>query len=160
MTITRLVAPFERARRVAHFVESRGVVVSFVDVDTVLAVASMREWLDAPLGVWLEISEDYSAQLCARDVATLSWLVRLDSVVVSYPHEATEHADVVRALLTDDEVNFSNRVATVVGAYNRPAPPYPLAVWSWDGTHLRGEHEALTIRSNAVDEAGEVSTFA
>ena len=68
----------------------------------------------SPLGVWLELSEDYSAQMAARDVATLSWLVALDTVVVS-ADDAEARAQVVEALLTNDEVNFTNGVATVVG---------------------------------------------
>jgi hypothetical protein len=108
-------------------------VIAVRDADTIIAVASLHDRVTRPLGVWLELSEDYSAQLAARDVATLSWLVPLDTVVVSSPN-AESHAQVVEALLTNDEVNFTNGVATLVGAYNRPAPPSPVAVWSWDGT--------------------------
>ena len=76
-----------------------------------------------PLGVWLVLSEDYSAQIAARDVATLSWLIALDTVVVSARVDRSPAREVLEALLTNDEVNLTNDVATLVGAYNRPAPP-------------------------------------
>ena len=86
--------------------------------------------------------------MAGRDVATLSWLVPLDTVVVSAA-SAEGSAQVVEALLTNDEVNFTNGVATLVGAFNRPAPPAPIAVWSWDGALLRHGDEAL--REVSVD---------
>jgi hypothetical protein len=96
-----------------------------LDADTVIAVTSLvARSTTSPIGVWLELSEDYSAQLAARDVATLSWLVPLDTVVVIETGRIEPaHAD-VEALLTNDEVNDSPTTSRpFVGAYNRPAPP-------------------------------------
>jgi hypothetical protein len=151
MRLTRLVVDFDTLDKYAEAPNFHDVLVSIRDADTVIALGAMHDRLRYPLGVWLEISEDYSAQMAARDVATLSWLAELDRVVVSSSN-ALAHAQVLEALLTNDEVNFTNEVATLVGAYNRPAPPSPVTVWSWDGTTLRhGEdvlHEVVS-RSNA-----------
>ena len=101
----------------------------------------------------------FSAPLAARDVATLSWLVQLDRVVVAAADNASAHADVVRALLTNDEVNFANDVATLRGAYNRPAPPRPLEVWHYDASTLRHEDVVLVERSRVTTAAGELTIF-
>jgi hypothetical protein len=96
--------------------------------------------------------------MAARDVATLSWLVPLDTVVVS-SESAESSAQVLEALLTNDEVNFTNGVATLVGAYNRPAPPAPIAVWRWDGAVLRHGDEVLRGVSSASREPGDATTY-
>jgi hypothetical protein len=108
--------------------------------------------------VWLELSADYPAHMAARDVKTLSWLATLDTVVVSGPN-AEAGAQVLEALLTNDEVNFANGVATIVGAYNRPAPPSSIAVWSWDGTNLRHGDRALQLASSVTTELGDATTY-
>jgi hypothetical protein len=56
-------------------------------------------------------------------------------------------------------VNFTNGVATIVGAYNRPAPPAPVTVWSWDGTMLRHGDEILREASSESSDAGDATTF-
>jgi len=56
--------------------QDQHVVVSVLDADTIITLGSLHDRLTSPIGVWLELSEDYSAQMAARDVATLSWLVR------------------------------------------------------------------------------------
>ncbi len=138
--------------------ETHHAVVSITDADTIIALGSLHDRLQQPIGVWLELSEDYSAQMAARDVATLSWLIPLDTVVVSaLPAEAS--ARVLEALLTNDEVNFSNEVATLVGAYNRPAPPTAVAVWSFDGTQLRRGDVVFREASRQVSDAGEATTY-
>ena len=68
-------------------------------------------------------------------------------------------AEVLEALLTNDEVNFANGVATIVGAYNRPAPPSPIAVWSWDGTNLRNGDRVLQLASSETTELGDSTTY-
>jgi len=83
------------------------VVLQCSDADTVMAAATLGGELDRPIGVWLEISPGYTAALCARDVATLSWLIDLEHVVVAATEKSRSHADVVEALLTNDEVNFN-----------------------------------------------------
>jgi hypothetical protein len=147
MTLVRLDVRFEALDALVDEVNRRHVVVALSDADTVVTVGSLHDRLNNPLGIWLELSADYSAQMAARDVATLSWLVPLDTVVVSAA-SAVGSAQVLQALLTNDEVNFTNGVATLVGAYNRPAPPRPIAVWSWDGALLRHGDEALREASS------------
>ena len=122
MALVRLVTTLARLDEVATHANETPIVLEVRDADTVIAAASLKDRLSAPVGVWLALSDGYLAQLVARDVATLSWLIELDVVVVSGPR-AVEGAEVVRALLSDDEVNFTNDVATIRGAYNRPAPP-------------------------------------
>src|SRR5579863_1880888 len=136
MELIRLDVRFESLDALVERSNACHVVVSVTDADTIVALGSLHDSLTRPIGVWLELSDDYSAQMAARDVATLSWLIPLDVAVVSAA-AAEDSARVVEALLTNDEVNFTNDVATLVGAYNRPAPPTPIAVWSFDGTHLR-----------------------
>jgi hypothetical protein len=158
MTLVRLEVRFRSLDALVEQANSSHVVASVVDADTVIALGSLHDQLKRPLGVWLDICDDYSAPLAARDVATLSWLVPLDTVVVASP-AGESGADVVRALLTNDEVNFSNDVATIVAAYNRPAPPSPITVWSWDGTSLRHDDDVLHVASSAETDAGVVTTF-
>ncbi|HEY5010350.1 MAG TPA: hypothetical protein VIH73_04280 [Acidimicrobiales bacterium] len=158
MTLARLDVRFVALDALVEEANTRHVVVALTDADTIVAVGSLHDRLTKPLGVWLELSEDYSAQMAARDVATLSWLVPLDTVVVSAP-SAEGSAQVVEALLSDDEVNFTNGVATLIGAYNRPAPPAPIAVWSWDGALLRRGDEALREASSASGRDFDETTY-
>jgi hypothetical protein len=158
MALVRLALRFESLDDLAPYANAHPVVVTVIDADTIIALGSLRDSLTRPVGVWLELSEDYSAQMAARDVATLSWLVPLDAAVVSSP-TAEASARVVEALLTNDEVNFTNDVATLVGAYNRPAPPVPVALWSWDGAVLRHGDEVLRAVSTESIGAFESTTF-
>ncbi len=157
MALVRLDVPFDSLDAIIEVADTLHVVVSVRDADTIVALGSLQGRLTQPIGVWLELSEDYSAQMAARDVATLSWLIPLDTVVVS-ELSTRPNAQVVDALLTNDEVNFTNSAATLVGAYNRPAPPSPVAVWSF-GTHLRRGHEVLRQVSSESSDAGELTTY-
>src|ERR1700722_11992561 len=132
MTLARLDVRFVALDALVEEANTRHVVVALTDADTIVAVGSLHDRLTKPLGVWLELSEDYSAQMAARDV---------------------------EALLSDDEVNFTNGVATLVGAYNRPAPPAPIAVWSWDGALLRRGEEALREASSASGRDFDETTY-
>ncbi len=155
----RLDVTFEMLDRIVDAANVNDAVISVRDADTIVAVGAHHDRVTRPFGVWLEITEDYSAQMAARDVATLSWLVPLETVVVSSAN-APASARVLEALLTNDEVNFTNEEAHLVGAYNRPAPPTPVAVWSWDGTHLRRGDEVLGVHSSGTsDVVGDVTTF-
>ena len=158
MALVRLDVRFDTLDELAKYANVNPVVVAIVDADTIVTLGSMHDLLTSPIGVWLELSDNYSAQMAARDVATLSWLVALDTVVVSGP-SAEASAQVLEALLTNDEVNFTNGVATLVGAYNRPAPPTPVAVWSFDGTHLRRGDEVLREASSESGGVGDVTTY-
>jgi hypothetical protein len=158
MALVRLDVRFEDLGALVDDANARHAVVSVIDADSIVALSSLHDALKAPIGVWLEVSEDYSAQMAARDVKTLSWLVSLDTVVVSGPH-AEAGADVLTALLTNDEVNFSNGVATIVGAYNRPAPPRPVTVWSYEGGLLRHGDEVLRETSKETTALGVATTY-
>jgi hypothetical protein len=158
MALVRLDVRFDSLDALAQYAHVNQVVVSIIDADTIVALGSLHDQLTSPIGAWLELSENYSAQMAARDVATLSWLVPLDTVVVSGP-SAEASAQVLEALLTNDEVNFTNGVATLVGAYNRPAPPNPIAVWSWDGSVLRGGDEVLRVASSESSDLGDATTY-
>jgi hypothetical protein len=158
MTLVRLDVRFDALDAFVDEANERHVVVSLSDTDTVVTVGSLHDRLRHTLGVWLELSPDYSPQMAGRDVATLSWLVPLDTVVVSAT-SAEASAQVVEALLTNDEVNFTNGVATLVRAYNRPAPPRPVAVWSWDGALLRHGTEALREATSGSRDDFDVTTY-
>jgi len=158
MALVRLDVRFDALDELATYANDNAVVVSIIDADTIVALGSLHDRLTSPIGVWLELSDDYSAQMAARDVATLSWLVALDTVVVS-GLSANASAQVLEALLTNDEVNFTNGVATIVGAYNRPAPPEPINVWSWDGVALRHGDELLREVSSGSTGLGDATTY-
>lgn len=113
------------------------------DADTAIVLGSWSDALTSEVGVWLRVSEGYSAQIVARDVRTLSVLTSLRHVVIEAADRAAEHADVVRVLLSGEEVNFSNSVATLTHAFSRPAPPRPLTVWSYDREKLTSSDGTL-----------------
>jgi hypothetical protein len=158
MALVRLDVRFDKLDAFVNEANRRHVVAAVIDADTIVAVGSLHDRLTGPVGVWLQLSDDYSAQMAGRDVATLSWLVALDTVVISAA-SAEASAQVVEALLTNDEVNFTNGVATLVAAYNRPAPPTPVAVWSWDGALLRRGDEALREASVETGDDFDVTTY-
>jgi hypothetical protein len=159
MELVRLVAPFEHRGALIDLSLETTALFDCSDADTVIVLASMRDRLRSELGVWLTVSADYSAQLCARDVKTLSHLVALRHVVIHAESRSFAHAEIVRALLTNDEVNFDNELATIRGAYNRPAPPAPLTVWSADGGAITSELETLNIERSVTREAAELTYF-
>ena len=128
------------------------ILFSCSDADSVMCLASLRGDLSSSVGIWLEVGNDYPAALCARDIATLSWLVDLREVVIS-GDDADAQAEVVRAMLSDEEITFSNNVANIVGAYNRPPPPNPIRVWSYENGSLHCGTDVLS-----PDAAG--TTFA
>ncbi|HVA53300.1 MAG TPA: hypothetical protein VNF05_07275 [Acidimicrobiales bacterium] len=130
------------------------------DAETVLVAATFVDRVTRDFGVWLSVTEAYAAQLAARDVATLAAMVPLRHVVVQASERPKAHADVLRALLTNDEVNFTNEVARIVGAYNRPAPPVPVTVWHYDDDRLVSGDAVLTQRSVQRIDAVELTYFA
>ncbi|HEY5303595.1 MAG TPA: hypothetical protein VIJ86_06015 [Acidimicrobiales bacterium] len=125
------------------------------DGDTAIMVAGVSAQWSGSWGVWLHASEDYSAGLIARDVKTLSHLLEIDHVVVDAEHDASAYADVVAALLTDEEVTMHNAVATITSAYNRPAPPRPITVWSAHEDEVR--HASIVLRR--AETRGAVTYF-
>lgn len=159
MALARLLAPLAQLDDVAGYVSDHDVVFGCTDADTVISVAALRDRVARPLGLWLVLSDDYSAQLAARDIATLSWLLAIGPVVIEHGSDARAHADVVRALLTNDEVNITNDVATIRGAYNRPAPPTSIDVWSFNGSELRLGESVLGATSKESLAFGERTDF-
>jgi hypothetical protein len=128
--------------------EDRPLVIRVSDGDTVTVLAGVSaEWAGS-WGVWLSASEDYPAALIARDVKTLAVLMEIDHVVIEAATDASAHAEVVAALLSDDEVTLHNAVANITAAYNRPAPPRPVCVWSVEGDTL--VHEERVLRHSEV----------
>lgn len=110
--------------------QERPVVIRVSDADTVTILAGVCIDWEGSWGVWLRASDEYPAALIARDVKTLATLTELDHVVVEAAAHAAAHAEVVEALLSDGEVTLHNAAATITAAYNRPAPPRPVYVWS------------------------------
>ncbi|HEY5111572.1 MAG TPA: hypothetical protein VII67_04495 [Acidimicrobiales bacterium] len=159
MELVRLVAPLRRRFDVAQLSGVHPLLFHCSDADTVITTASLAGHLIDPIGVWLMISTEYPAQLAARDVATLAHLVPLRHVVVETTASSQDHADVLRSLLTNDEVNFANDVAVLSGAYNRPAPPAPITVWSSEGTSLSSGDVLLTPRRVEATDVGEFTYF-
>jgi hypothetical protein len=162
VALVHLSSSFDRLEELADFLslQSSPVTLSITDADTVICVASLKDQWHGPVGVWLRVSGDYSASLLARDVKTLSWIVDLEHVVVEAERDSEAHAQVVRALLSDDEVNVTNDVATITKAYNRPAPPRPVTVWAAEGTLVGCEDESLRLMSNDDMTIGKLARFA
>ena len=162
MELARLSTPLARFDRVGRVLDDHQgtVVVQCTDANTILATAARADSWTVPVGVWLDVTEGYRAALAARDVATLSWLLEVTHVVVSASARAPSHARVLEALLSDEEVNLINEVATLRHAYNRPAPPRKITVWSWDGATLRHGTSSLAERSSNDLDAGVLTTFA
>jgi len=162
MPRTRLDAPLDDLEALVGAIgETAGAVtVRCEDGDTVMMAAALHGRLSRPVGVWLEVSADYRASLAARDVATLAWVIELDHVVISADNDAASHAEVVAALLTNDEVNFTNDVAVIAHAYNRPAPPAPLDVWHFDGAALSCGEEVVRESSRVTSRGVTATTYA
>jgi hypothetical protein len=159
MELVRLVAPLERRDALVALSLASTTVFDCSDADTVIVVASLADQLTSEVGVWLRVSADYSAQLCARDVKTLSHLVALRHVVIDAERRSPAHAEVVRALLTNDEINFDNELVSIRAAYNRPAPPEPLTVWSMEGETLTSELSTIRAQRSLSREGAELTYF-
>jgi hypothetical protein len=160
MELLHLATTLRRVEHVASFAAAQRapVVLSCEDANSVIVAAALEGSWRAPIGVWLEVGSGYSASLAARDVATLSWLVALDHVVVK-GLEARAQAEILEALLTNDEVTIANDVATITGAYNRPAPPRALRVWHVEGETLRAREEVVLAVGTRNTPAGACTTF-
>jgi hypothetical protein len=156
MELVRLDFPIEHRSSAAWLTHELTILLHCSDADTATVAASLADDLDA-CGVWLDVSDDYSAQMAARDVKTLATMMDVRHVVIDSP-TAIAHAEVVSALLTDAPVNFSNDVATLRGAYNRPAPTSPITVWSYDGSLRRGEI-TLSVARTETTGIGDLTFF-
>jgi ribosomal protein S11 len=160
MELLHLATMLERVEHVATFVATQNapVVLSCENANTIIVAAALEAARTTSLGVWLEVGAGYAASLAARDVATLSWLVSLDHVVVHGP-DAPEQAQILTALLTNEQVTFVNDVASIKGAYNRPAPPRTVRVWHVEGEALRAGDEQLRAVGTRNTPAGACTTY-
>jgi len=151
------VGDLERVAEVARSLAGPLVLSSSDGAAAVLAAALSHE---APgLGVWLDLDDGYGAPMAARDVATLSWLTTLEHVVVDGAN-APELAAVLAAMLTDEAVDLDSPVATLRGAYNRPAPPAPVTLWWAHGDEVTCATRTLVRRDAHVTPAGELTLYA
>ncbi len=126
------------------------------DADTAVAAAALTaEGRPTRLGLWLEVSADYPAAIAARDVKTVAALVGLSDVVVEAREHVAAHAEVLEALLSGGPVDLANEVATLHGAYNRPAPREPVRVWAHEGGRLVGGGRRLGLVATGSDALGE-----
>lgn len=158
MQLARLDVTFRELENLPVLVseDDRPLVIRVRDADTVTVLGGVGVEWSGSWGVWLAASEDYGAGLIARDVKTLARLLEIDHVVVDAVRDAAAHAEAVAALLSDGPVTLHNAVAHLNGAYNRPAPPRPITVWSVEGDTLRHGDRMLT----RVDERGAITYFA
>jgi hypothetical protein len=156
MEIVRLDFPFEHRSSAAWLSHELTIILACSSADTLMVAASLARDL-SECGVWLNVSSEYPAQIAARDVATLATMVPLRHVVID-SSRSDEHAEVVRALLRDSPVDFSNDVVTLRRAYNRPTPTSPITVWSYDGT-LRSDDASLFATRSETTGVGELTFF-
>jgi hypothetical protein len=159
MRLVRVVASRTSSSALTEFSDDATPLFQCADGDTAIVLASWREQLTREVGAWLGVGSDYPAQVAARDVRTLSVLTDLCHVVIAAPDRAHEHADLVRALLTGEEVNFSNSVATLRHAYSRPAPPRPITVWSYDDDALTSGDVTLRVVRHQVTDVADLTYF-
>jgi hypothetical protein len=161
MELVHLATMLERAAQVPVFsaAQNAPVVLSCEDANTIIVAAALEASWTTPLGVWLEVGSGYAASLAARDVASLSWLVPLEHVVV-HGHDARSQAQILEALLTNEQVTIANDVASIRDAYNRPAPPRRVRVWHVDGQSLFAGDEELRALGTRNTPAGAATTYA
>jgi hypothetical protein len=159
MRLVRVVVPRTSSIELSEIGDHSLPLFQCSDGDTAIVLASWRDRLTGHVGVWLEVDPGYSAQIAARDVRTLSVLTDLRHVVISAPGRASDHADVVRALLTGEEVNFSNSVAVLRHAFSRPAPPQPITIWSYEDEQLASGGVTLRVVQRDVTSGAELTYF-
>jgi hypothetical protein len=158
MRLVRVVASRSSRSAVAE-IDDATPVFRCNDADTAIVLGSWSDALTSEVGVWLRVTDGYRAQIVARDVRTLSVLTNLRHVVIEAADRVREHADVVRVLLSGEEVNFSNSVATLTHAFSRPAPPRPLTVWSFENAELTSPEGTLRQVSRNAPSDAELTYF-
>lgn len=131
-----------------------------LDPAVLLAACGTRP---APGGLWLRVGAGRPATLVAREVATVSRLVELRELVVAAEDgRAVAHAQIVRALLSGDEVRMENAAGRVDGARLRPAPGDRVRVWSCDDPRVIVSEagERLVAVGTDVVEGAHVTRYA
>ncbi len=158
MILLRLVVALAQRHQAApHF--APGDLLEVKGGDAVMVLASMPQGFTFDVGLWWCVDQDHPAALLARDLSTLSHLRRLSRIVVESDN-ARLQAEVVSALLSDREVNFSNGAATLRRAYNRPAPAHPIEVGYCERDEVRLAKETLRVHSREPRPWGEIVTYA
>ena len=159
MRLVGVLTTFEAARDVETLHDEPTPLFACSNADTAIVLASLRDRLSREVGVWLHVSEGYPAQIATRDIRTLSVLLDLRDVVIEAPESALEHAAIVRALLSGDEVNLSNSVATLTHVVSRPVPPRPITVWAYDSGELTNSESTLHVAATRHQGASELTYF-
>jgi hypothetical protein len=121
---------------VAAYANVHTVLFDCTDGDTILAATKLGRLTKNAIGLWLHVGPEYPASLAARDVKTLSHLLRLDHVAISATERPQAHASIVRAMLEGDDVTMTTKVARVKHAFNQPRPRRALKVWWVEGEEL------------------------
>lgn len=121
------------------------VLVSVTGASTCAIVAALADGWTRAVGVWLTPHTTHEAALCARDVATLSWLVDLRAVVVAGDAAAGDFAQIVAALLSGEAATVETPAGSVRHAFNRPAPRAPIAIAFTDRDAAEGVGQLVAL---------------
>ncbi|MGC2484965.1 MAG: hypothetical protein WA359_01810 [Acidimicrobiales bacterium] len=159
MRLVRFLTTFEAARDFESLLDEPTPLFSCSNADSAIVLASLRDRLKREVGVWLNVSDEYPAQIATRDIRTLSVLMDLRHVVIDSPDRVDEHVEIVRALLSGAEVNLSNSVATLTQVVSRPVPPRPITVWGYEDGQLHGPDVTLRAATTRHQGASELTYF-
>jgi hypothetical protein len=152
-------APTAHVSAYAEFASDHSSVYDCTDGSVFEALASLSGRSSAAMGLFVELSDFYGGNLVARDIASLSQVVRIDHVVLSAPQYVKSHAVAVRRLLTGEVVRLRNRAVQLDGAYCRPAPPRAIKVWVLDGAQLVSGELSYQRQEGAQGFVESVETF-
>ena len=158
MTLRRFVVALVDRDDVAALL-APGDLLDVSDADATMVLASLSEEVGVGVGLWLRVDDQHPAALVARDLATLARLRSFSRVVIDSSN-AQAQAEVVRALFSENEVNFANEVTTLRGAYNRPAPPRPIEVGYCEGEGVTLAGRTLGVASRESFAWGEIVSYA
>jgi hypothetical protein len=107
--------------------------IRFLRIDAIVGAALVLASGQPIEGLWLEVTDGYSAPMAGRDIATLALLGPLANVVISAGEHGPAVCELIAATMTNDEINFANEAGTLVGALtlgiiNKVLEPYAGAV--------------------------------
>ena len=105
----------------------------FLRIDAIVGAALILASGQPIEGLWLEVTDGYSAPMAGRDIATLALLGPLANVVISAGEHGSAVCELISATMTNDEINFINEAGTLVNAFNRPSPAVPPTLWWING---------------------------
>lgn len=84
-------------------------------------------------GLWLEVTEGYTAPMAGRDIATLSQLGPLANVVIVAGRLGRPACDLIATMFSGESISFDNEAGVLTNAFNRPAPAVVPVLWWLDG---------------------------